>query len=145
MLAFKQLFTFFKACCSIVEHNHRCFFAKNCQCKCTIMGDNLKVVLCQVFNSKLGRIAILHSKGFFIYKQPLLELKTWPWFCPDNYSFSMTRTREPYLKGRIRTYDLLVLQTSLDRLLFKLKMLWLFLLDKLTWAGGLRYWAFPFS
>jgi hypothetical protein len=43
------------------------------------MGDNLKVVLGQVFNSKLGRIAILHIKGL-IYKQPLLELKTWPWF-----------------------------------------------------------------
>jgi hypothetical protein len=63
------------------------------------MVDNLKVVLGQVFNSKLGRIAILHNKGL-IYKQPLLELKTWPRFCPYNLSFSMTRSREPRLKGK---------------------------------------------
>ncbi len=42
----------------------------------------------QVFNSKLGRIAILHSK-FVAYKWPLVELKTQSKYSIVSLSLSM--------------------------------------------------------
>ncbi len=50
--------------------------------------DILKVVLGQVFNFKLDSFASKQNTSV-IFLQPVLELKTWPRFCPVSLSLSM--------------------------------------------------------
>jgi hypothetical protein len=52
--------------------------------------------------------------------------------------------RKSYWRGRLSTIDLLML-TSLDQLLFMLKILFTFLQNKLTQWGGQMYCAFRLS
>jgi hypothetical protein len=94
-----------------------------------LMGENLKVVLCWVFNFKFGSFVM---SGIRWHTQQLLhlELKTQPGFCPVGLSMSMVchchQSGNPHWWGRLNTVDLIVL-TSLDRLIFILKILFTFL------------------
>ncbi len=61
-----------------------------------------------------------------------------------SFCWKLAPAGKPYWRGRIRTVDLLVL-TSLDQLLFKLKLNFLFLQNNLSLLWGQLHWAFPFS
>jgi hypothetical protein len=95
--------------------------------KCLEMPEGLKLNLCFSANR------IESAKPPFPCLCNLILILLW-----------LAMARNPHLKGRIGTIDLLAL-TSSDKLLFILKIYFFFSGSNLSWWGGYLYWPLPFS